>query len=84
MHVCSPLDLEKKLQPSCQVDIVISGFLSRCHRAVTPPSAFESVLGVTVESVAGESDVSGVHWDIRDLLKLPQESQVSMRVAMGL
>ena len=29
------------------------------------PSCFESVLGVTVESVARESGVSGVHWEIR-------------------
>ena len=29
------------------------------------PSCFESVLGVIVESVAGESGVSGVHWDVR-------------------
>ena len=27
------------------------------------PSSFESVLGVTVESVAGASGMSGVHWD---------------------
>ena len=29
-----------------------------------PPSCFESVLGVNVEAVAGESGVSGVDWDI--------------------
>ena len=28
------------------------------------PLCFESVLGMTVDSVAGESGVSGVHWDI--------------------
>ena len=28
------------------------------------PSCFESVLGVNVEAVAGESGVSGVDWDI--------------------
>ena len=29
-----------------------------------PPSCFELILGMTIESVAGESGVSGVHWDI--------------------
>ena len=64
MHVHSPLELEKQPQASSHVDIGIGGFLSRCHKAVTLPSAFESVLGVTVESAAGEPDVSGGHWDI--------------------
>ena len=30
-----------------------------------PPSCFDSVLRVTIVSVAGESGVSGVHRDIR-------------------
>ena len=40
MHVCSPLEQEKKYQASCRVDIGIGGFLSRCHRAVTPAIVF--------------------------------------------
>ena len=45
MQVRSLLKLEKQCQTSCRVDIGIDGFLSRCHRAVTSPSCFESVLG---------------------------------------
>ena len=29
-----------------------------------PPSCFELILGMTIESVAGESGVSGVHWNM--------------------
>ena len=64
IHVRYPLELEKQCQSSCGVDIGISGFLSRCNRAVTPAIVFASVLGVTVVSVAGASWISGVHWDI--------------------
>ena len=60
MHVRSPLKLEKQRQACSQVDTGISGSLSRYH----PPSCFELILGMTIESVAGESGVSGVHWDI--------------------
>ena len=49
MH--SPLELEKQCQASCWVDIGIGGFLSRCHRAVTPAIVFELILRVTVKSV---------------------------------
>ena len=34
--ICSPLELEKQFQASCQVDIRIGVFLSRCQRVVTP------------------------------------------------
>ena len=40
MHVCSPLEQEKKYQASCRVDIGIGGFLSRCHRAITTAIVF--------------------------------------------
>ena len=40
MQVCFSLELEKQCQASCRVDIRISGFLSRCHRAVTPAIIF--------------------------------------------
>ena len=40
MQVCSLLELEKQFQASCRVDIGISGFLSRCQRAVTPAIVF--------------------------------------------
>ena len=53
MQVCSPLELEKQCQYSCHVDIGIGGFLPRCLRAVTPVIVFESIIGVTVESVQG-------------------------------
>ena len=51
MQVRSPLELEKQCQVSCRVDIGIGGFLSRCQRPSQRPSFFESMLGVTVESV---------------------------------
>ena len=40
MQVHSLLELEKQGQASCRVDIGIGGFLSRCHRAVTPAIVF--------------------------------------------
>ena len=40
MHVHSPLELEKQRQASSQVDIRISGFLSRCHRSIIPATVF--------------------------------------------
>ena len=51
MQVRSPLELEKQCQVSCRVDIGIGGFLSRCQRPSQQPFFFESILGVTVESV---------------------------------
>ena len=51
MQVRSPFKLEKQCQGSCCVDIGIGGFLSKCHKAVSLPSCFESILGMTVESV---------------------------------
>ena len=54
MQVHSRLEMEKQCQTSCRVDLGISGFLLRCHRAVIPAVCFESsILGVTVESVQG-------------------------------
>ena len=53
MQVCSPLELEKLCRASCQVDLGIGGFLSRCHRAATHAIVFRVILGVTVESVQG-------------------------------
>ena len=53
MQVRSPLELEKQCQASCRIDLGIGGFLSRCHRAVTPAIVFELILRVTVESVHG-------------------------------
>ena len=49
--------------------IRIGGFLSRWHRAVT--SAIVFLVGPRGDHrvSAGESDVSGVHWDIGGLLK---------------
>ena len=53
-HASLPSSLvEKQWQASCRVDIWIGGFLSRCHRTGLVPSCFESILGVTVESVQG-------------------------------
>ena len=40
MQVHSPLELEKQCQASCRVDIVIGGFLSWSHRAVTHSIVF--------------------------------------------
>ena len=40
------------------------GFLLRSHRVVILQSCFKLVLGVTVDSVAGKSGVSGMYWDI--------------------
>ena len=51
MQVRSPLELEKQCQVSFRVDIRIVGFLLRCQRPSQYPSFFESILGVTVESV---------------------------------
>ena len=50
----SPLELEKQCQASCGVDIGIGGFLrGLSSRAVIPAIVFESILGLTVESVQG-------------------------------
>ena len=40
MQVRSSLEMEKQHQISCWVEIGIGGFLSRCHRAVTPAIVF--------------------------------------------
>ena len=52
-------------QASCSVDIGIGGFLLRFHRALTP--AFMSLVDAQGDCrvSAGESGVTGVHWDIR-------------------
>ena len=40
-HVCLlSLEMENQCQASFRVDIGIGGFLSRCHRAVTPAIVF--------------------------------------------
>ena len=65
MQVCSPLELEKQCQISCRVDIGICGFLSRFHRAITPAIVFWVDPPGERRVSAGESIVSGVHWDIR-------------------
>ena len=48
-----PLELEKQCQASCRIDLGIGGFLSRCHRAVTPAIVFRVDTQETVESVQG-------------------------------
>ena len=53
MQVCSSLELENQGQASCPADIGIGGFLSRCHRAVTPAIVFRVDTQETVESVQG-------------------------------
>ena len=47
-----------------RVDIGIGGFLSRCHRAVTSVIMFLVNPQGDRRACAGESGVSGVHWDI--------------------
>ena len=61
--------------------IGIVGFLSRCHRAVSPAIVF----GPRVERrvSAGESGVSGVHWDNGGLLKWCHDPWSSSQVSSG-
>ena len=60
--------------------IGIVGFLSRCHRAVSPAIVF----GPRVERrvSAGESGVSGVHWNFGGLLKWWHDPWSSSRVSL--
>ena len=60
-----PLELEKQCKASCRVDTGIGSFLLRCHRAVTPAVVFCVDPRGDRRVNAGESGVSGVHWDIR-------------------
>ena len=65
MHFRSPFELEKQCQASFQVDIGMGGFVSRCHRVVSPPIVFWDDPWGDCRVSAGESGVSGVDWDIR-------------------
>ena len=47
MQVCSPLELEKQCQGSCQVDLGIGGFLSSCHNAITPAIMYLEGIGIS-------------------------------------
>ena len=47
MQVCSPLELEKQCQGSCQVDLGIGGFLSSCHNAITPAIVYLEGIGIS-------------------------------------
>ena len=53
MQVHCRLELENQCQASCQVDIGICGFLLRWTGLSHLPGCFETILGVTVESVQG-------------------------------
>ena len=64
MLVHFPLELEKQCQASCRVHIGIGGFLSRCHRAVTPVILFGVDNRGDSRISAGECGVSGVDLDI--------------------
>ena len=54
----------KSSEASCRVDIGIGGFLLRCDSAVTPAIVFRVDTQGDCQVSAGESGVSGVHWDI--------------------
>ena len=53
MQVLSTLELEKQCQASCRVHIGIGGLLSRFTGLSNLPSCFESILGVTIDSLQG-------------------------------
>ena len=63
MQIRFPLKLEKQCQASCRIDIGIDGFLSRCHRAVTPAIVFGVDTQHVSRVIAGKSGVSGVDWE---------------------
>ena len=83
MQVHSPLELEKQCQASCWVDIGIGGFLSRCHRAVTPAIVFAVAPRGDRRVSAWESGVSGVPWDFGSLLKWWDDTSSSSRASSG-
>ena len=56
--------LKRSVPPPVRLTLGIGGFLSRCHRAVTPAILFCVNPRSDCQVSAGDFGVSGVHWDI--------------------
>ena len=75
--------LKRSVPPPVRLTLGIGGFLSRCHRAVTPSIVFAVAPRGDRRVSAWESGVSGVPWDFGSLLKWWDDTSSSSRASSG-